>query len=177
MGGVSISNCGSERYEIEKAIIASHLFHRQRHLFIPARRTTLGQTIAMSGFEIVGIILGIVPIVTASIEQYKTSLAMREVRQLERSFKTQRNIFLNTIEELLSSLVSDAQLKKLLDHPDGEAWKDAHIATKLEEHLGESYQSFTEILEDVQGMMLELEKILNSDVSQSSHQRERRPLK
>ncbi|KAK3167107.1 hypothetical protein OEA41_010232 [Lepraria neglecta] len=123
----------------------------------------------MIGFEILGIILGIVPIVTASIEQYKASLAMREVRQLERSFKTQRNIFLNTIEELLSSLVSDAQLKELLDHPDGEAWRDVHIATKLEEHLGESYQSFTEILEDVRGMMLELEKILNSDDLKRRH--------
>lgn len=121
----------------------------------------------MTAFEVAGVVLGIVPILTLSIEQYKTMLSMREVRQLDRSFKTQRNIFMNTIEALLSTLVSETQLKKLLADPYGEAWKDSHTAIRLEQHLGDAYQSFTEIMEDIQGMVLELQKILTSEVSRS----------
>ena len=114
----------------------------------------------MSGLEITGVVLGLVPIITGGIELWKTKLTIREIRQLERSFKTQRNIFMNTIEEILSPLASDTQLKQLLDHPDGEAWKDTRLSSKLEEHMGESYQSFKEILEDVQGMLTDLRRIL-----------------
>ena len=55
----------------------------------------------MSGFEIVGIFLGLVAVVTGSIEHYRSRNDMRDMRQLERGFKTQRNIFENTMEELL----------------------------------------------------------------------------
>ena len=54
----------------------------------------------MSGFEIVGIFLGLVAVVTGSIEHYRSRNDMRDMRQLERGFKTQRNIFENTMEEL-----------------------------------------------------------------------------
>jgi division protein CdvB (Snf7/Vps24/ESCRT-III family) len=121
----------------------------------------------MTGFEIAGVVLGIVPILTLSIEHYKTMLSMREIRQLDRSFKTQRIIFMNTIEALLSTLVSETQLKKLLADPYGEAWKDSHTAIRLEKHLGDAYESFTEIMEDIQVMVLELQKILTSEVSRS----------
>ena len=125
----------------------------------------------MSGFEIVGVILGLVPIVTGSIEHCRSLNDMRDLRQLERSFKTQRNIFENTIEELLSPLLSDVQLARLLEDPNNASWQDTTLSAKLEEHLGGDYQSFKEIVEDVKLMMGELQNILKPKVSPSVTQR------
>ena len=118
----------------------------------------------MSGFEVLGLILGLVPVVTGSIEHCRSRNDMRDLRQLERSFKTQRNIFENTIEELLSPLLSDVQLARLLEDPNNTLWQDANLSTKLEEHLGGDYESFKEIMEDVKMMIVELQKILIPEV-------------
>ena len=125
----------------------------------------------MSGFEIVGLILGLVPVVTGSIEHCRSRNDMRDLRQLERSFKTQRNIFENTIEELLSPLLSDVQLARLLEDPNNTLWQDTNLSTKLEEHLGGDYQSFKEIMEDVKLMIIELQKILIPEVCPAVTQR------
>ena len=119
----------------------------------------------MSGFEIVGLILGLVPVVTGSIEHYRSRNDMRDMRQLERGFKTQKNIFENTAEELFSPFLSDVQLARLLEDPNNTLWHDANLSAKLEEHLGGDYQSFKEIVEDVKMMIDELQKILDPEVN------------
>ena len=119
----------------------------------------------MTGFEIVGVILGLVPVVTGSIEHCRSRNDMRDVRQLERGFKTQKRIFENTIEELLSPLLSDVQLARLLEDPNNTLWQDTNLSAKLEAHLGEDYQSFQEIVEDVKIMIDELRNILEPEVS------------
>lgn len=119
----------------------------------------------MGAFEIVGVILGLVPVVTGSIEHCRSRNDMRDLRQLERSFKTQRHIFENTIEELLSPLLSDVQLARLLEDPNNTLWQDTNLSDKLEAHLGEDYQLFQEILEDVKIMINELQNILKPEVS------------
>ena len=119
----------------------------------------------VSGFEIVGVILGLVPLVTGSIEHCRSRNDMRDLRQLERSFKTQRHRFLNTIEELLSPLLSDVQLARLLEDPNDTLWQDTNLSAKLEAHLGGDYESFREILEDVKMMIDELQNILEAKVS------------
>ena len=119
----------------------------------------------VSGFEIVGVILGLVPLVTGSIEHCRSRNDMRDLRQLERGFKTQRHIFENTIEELLSPLLSDVQLARLLEDPSDKLWQDMNLSAKLEAHLGEDYESFQEILEDVKVMIDELHNIMKPEVS------------
>ena len=127
----------------------------------------------MTAFEVVGVILGLVPVVTGSIEHYRSRNDMRDMRQLERSFKTQQNIFQNTIEELLSPLLSDVQLARLLEDPNNTAWRDATLSANLKEHLGGDYQTFDEIMEDVKKMIHELQRILSPDVSQVVTRRSR----
>ena len=118
----------------------------------------------MSGLEAVGLILGVIPLIIAGVGQCKDNLAGKEMRQLERHFKTQHNIFLNNIEELLSTLVSDTHLEQLMKDPHGEAWRDKAVSAKLEEQLGGAYQSFEEIMEDVKVMMEDLRERLTTDV-------------
>ena len=115
----------------------------------------------MSGFEAIGLVLGAIPLIMAGVGQYKNNI---EMRQLERHFKTEHNIFLNSIEELLSPLVSDMHLEQLMKDPSGEAWRDKAVSAKLEEQLGGAYQSFEEIMEDVKVMMEDLRGRLTTDV-------------
>ena len=127
----------------------------------------------MSGFEIVGVILGVAPLVLSSIDYWKSGITGKEMRQLERRFKTQHNIFLNTIEEIFSPFVSDGQLVKLLKNPKGPTWQDPQMSGRLKEHLGESYESFEGIVEDVKDMMIELQESLNTKASRSQCQEAR----
>ena len=119
----------------------------------------------MSGFEIIGVILALVPIVSGGIDGYKRLRDGPESRQLERSFKTQHVIFLNTIEELICPLVSDSQLQSLLKDPNGRLWKDKQLSASLEKHLDGAYPIFSEIMEDIKVVMSGLQKTLSAEVS------------
>ena len=119
----------------------------------------------MSGLEIIGVILALVPIVSGGIDGYKRLRDGPESRQLERSFKTQHVIFLNTIEELICPLVSDSQLQTLLKDPNGRLWKDKQLSASLERHLDGAYPIFGEIMEDIKVVMSELQKTLSAEVS------------
>ncbi|KAL9612039.1 MAG: hypothetical protein Q9167_003365 [Letrouitia subvulpina] len=114
----------------------------------------------MSGLELAGLVVGLVPVIQLSIDRYKRGLAGKEMRQLSRSFGTQKRIYLNTIEEILSSFVSDSQLSRLLQDPNGEAWQDPKLSDELKVHLGEAYPAFKDIMTDVKEMMDGLQKIL-----------------
>ena len=119
----------------------------------------------MSGLEIIGVILALVPIVSGGIDGYKRLRDGPESRQLERSFKTQHVIFLNTIEELIYPLVSDSQLQTLLKDPNGRLWKDKQLSASLEKHLDGAYPMFSELMEDIKVVMSELQKNLSAEVS------------
>lgn len=119
----------------------------------------------MSGLEIIGVILALIPIVSGGIDGYKRLRDGPESRQLERSFKTQNVIFLNTIEELICPLVSDSQLQTLLKDPNGRLWKDKQLSASLEKHLDGAYPIFSEIMEDIKVVMSELQKTLSAEVS------------
>lgn len=118
----------------------------------------------MSGFEIIGVILALIPIVSGGIDRYKRVRDEKESRQLERSFKTQRVIFMNTVEELIYPLVSDLQLQNLLKDPNGRLWQDKQLSASLENHLDGAYPTFNEIMEDIKVVMCELQNTLNVEV-------------
>ena len=113
----------------------------------------------MLGLELAGLVLGLVPVIQLSIDRYKRGLAGKEMRQLARSFATQNCIYLNTIEEIISPLVSDSQLDELLKDPNGKAWQDPKLLDDFEKHLGEAYEPFNVIMADVKEMVDELQKI------------------
>ena len=121
----------------------------------------------MSGFEVIGVILGLIPLIAGGIDRYKGVRGGQESRQLERSFKTQRVIFLNTIEELLYPLVSDSKLQTLLKDPKGSLWQDKELSAGLERLLDAAYPVFKETIEDIKDVMSELQNALSAEVSVS----------
>ena len=121
----------------------------------------------MSGFEVIGVILGLIPIVLGGIDSYKRVRNNQESRQLARDFKTERVIFDNTIEELIYPLVSDSQLQTLLKDPNGRLWQDKQLSASVERHLDGAYPIFSEIMEDIKVVMSELQNTLSAEVSVS----------
>ena len=126
----------------------------------------------MSGFEVIGVILALIPLVSGGIDSYKRVRDGQESRQLERDFKTQKVIFLNTIEELIYPLVPDSQLPTLLKDPNGRIWQDKRLSASLEKHLDGAYPTFNEIMEDIKVVMCKLQDSLSPEVSVSWSSRE-----
>ena len=99
----------------------------------------------MSGFEIVGVILGALPLVISALEHYAqgVSTAKRfwqyklELKSLLRQIKTENAIFINTCEALLTGIVRVDQMTLFLKNPGGQVWRDPKIEKKLEESEGD----------------------------------------
>ncbi|KAG8529129.1 uncharacterized protein KY384_005764 [Bacidia gigantensis] len=115
----------------------------------------------MSGLEVAGLVAGVLPIVQLGIDRYKRGLAGKEMRQLARSFATQQNIYMNTIEEIISPVLPDSQFIELLQDPGGKSWQDPILSEKLENHLGTVYPAFKDTMIDIKEIMDEMQKIFN----------------
>ena len=119
----------------------------------------------MSGFEIVGVILGALPLVISALEHYAqgVSTAKRfwqyklELKSLLRQIKTENAIFINTCEALLTGIVRVDQMMLFLKNPGGQIWRDPKIEKKLEERLKGAYEGYAETVVD---MKVVLEKFM-----------------
>ncbi|OCL02071.1 hypothetical protein AOQ84DRAFT_424460 [Glonium stellatum] len=111
----------------------------------------------MSGFEAVGVILGVLPLIISALEHYAqgVSTAKRfwqyksELKSLLRSIRTEKDIFLNTCETLLTGIVRVDQMSLFLEYPEGQLWHDLEIEEKLEERLKGAYAGYSETVEDM----------------------------
>jgi hypothetical protein len=102
--------------------------------------------------EIVGVILGSLPLIISAVEHYTdlvqtVSRAVRyktELKSLKHDLDAESMIFLDTLERVLDGLISARQLEDLLNDPSSELWKDKRLNEKLEDRLGRSYSVYLE---------------------------------
>jgi hypothetical protein len=77
----------------------------------------------MSGIEVAGIVLGVIPLVVSGLEHYADGVSTikvifnyeSEFRSLSRRLRVESNIFQNTVEILLRDCVNDEKLTELLE--------------------------------------------------------------
>lgn len=114
----------------------------------------------MSGFEIAGVVLAVFPIVIKAIEDYERNLNplatllypskyRGELRHLERRLWIQRDLFDLSLTRLLSPKLKTSELDSLLVHPDGPAWHDAVLVTKVQSHLQSNHSGCLIVIEDM----------------------------
>lgn len=118
----------------------------------------------VSGLEIAGLVLGMFPIVQHAISIYNSELNDRDVRNLKRSLETQHTIFLNSIEEIISPHLNDADCRNLLDDPTGGGWRNPKLNNDLRVRLGTSYDIFIEAVKDIHDMITNLNAEVNVEV-------------
>lgn len=107
----------------------------------------------MSGIEIVGLILGIIPLVMTGLEHYSQTVRVvksvydpQDFEQLRRQLRIEYGIYKNTLEKILSGCVTEKLLALMLEKPGGEAWKNEETARALQRRLQESFVVFIETI-------------------------------
>jgi hypothetical protein len=111
----------------------------------------------MSGFEIAGVVLGSMPLIISALEFYYKGIVTakrfwrykKEFRVLIDQIDTERGIFINTLEQLLTGVVRVEHMSDFLSNPVGEVWRDASIEAKLKDRLRAAYQIY---MKNINGM-------------------------
>lgn len=120
--------------------------------------------------EPVSLALGILPVIGASIGAYKATVSKlktfchysREVKRLRQRFDLQRVVFLNEAELLLSDTLRDHALAKSMVDGEGQSrWGDSDLEAGVREHMGRSWESFKDVMEEIETTMMEFQDGLN----------------
>lgn len=111
----------------------------------------------MSGFEIVGVILGALPLIISGLEHYADGVetiktvarAAQEFRHVARRLEAENSIFRNDIELLLGDCVDVGLQKLLMDDAEGKEWESPLVEEALKSRLQSSYTSYLETAKSI----------------------------
>lgn len=113
----------------------------------------------MSGLEVVGVVLGAIPLVISALEHYAEAAATvriirraaQEFRTVARKLEAEHLIFRNALTNLLDDCTSikPETLKVLLHNLDSSAWKDSDVEVALSKRLGGSLKSYREHVQSI----------------------------
>lgn len=133
----------------------------------------------MSGIEIVGVILGAVPLVISAMEHYEeTKKAVGTFHKIRRQHRKdlgklkdcQLKFKLNMKELLLPLLaeetVTRVEYERLLASPGGDGWREENVDEGLVQRLGECHERYMEILQDMEDTFVQLCKATKVDDAQ-----------
>ncbi|KAF2115033.1 hypothetical protein BDV96DRAFT_91523 [Lophiotrema nucula] len=125
----------------------------------------------MSGVEVAGIALAVLPLFISALEDYEEGLDpiksfMRWERELPKFIRKLRNQhvhFAQTMRLLLEPITTDVELDEMLDNPSGRMWKDADMSRRLEDRLQESYHAYQSTILDIEKIMKKIALKLDLD--------------
>ena len=127
----------------------------------------------MSGFEIVGLVLAIYPVIGTAIQTYKTvKSGSSRVASLAKWLRVEQSLFGKFVHDLLAPNVSEAELVILKDPKSSniELWKNPTLQTKLEHRLGsEIAEVVIETLQEVNQLLRSLHDELSSSNQRPEH--------
>lgn len=117
-----------------------------------------------TGVEVVGLALGVVPLVVSGIEHYRKALEpfgiwaryRKDLSSLKEILDLEMAKFLNTIQLLLAPLLSPPHLARIIEQPQGPHWLDWETQQQLVSRLGYSYGPFSNAVRDFHEAMYEL---------------------
>jgi hypothetical protein len=118
----------------------------------------------MSGIEVVGIVLGALPIMISGIEKYSDGLSAarrllhprKELRNMHRAIRTELQIFRNTAVILLHRIATDAEVRALIEEPTSSLWMTPGFEAQIKSLLGSSYFTWCEVMADVGNAIKEI---------------------
>lgn len=110
----------------------------------------------MSGLEVVGLVLGSIPLVISALEHYRDGIyAVRiwrryviELASIIRQLRVQQCILMNICEILLGDL-GLPRIDAMIRDPFGPLWRDDNIKKRLTERLNRDYNVFEATVEDM----------------------------
>jgi hypothetical protein len=117
----------------------------------------------MSGLEVAGVVLGTLPRVISALEHYVNGLNTakrfwlykREMQSMMQLVKTERMLFENTIEQLLTGIVKVERMTEV--RSGGNFWQDGDVELGLKNRSRDSYEIYHD---NVRGMEASLQAIM-----------------
>jgi hypothetical protein len=113
----------------------------------------------MSGFEVIGVILGIWPAVANRLTMYKATREGRGYGLLLNELRIEEIIYREFVYHLLQGHIPEADLVQLTDgkRSNSAIWKDRALHFSLERRLGhEKYRIVLETLEEMDKLLVSL---------------------
>jgi len=120
----------------------------------------------MSGFEIAGIVLATIPILTPIVQNTLRSLSTRrydqQLQKLIRNLKTEQVNLQNVVERLLDGLVPASQIQTMINDPMGDLWRDPKTALGIRGRLWDraALETFETTIQSIKDSVDDLHKKL-----------------
>ena len=112
----------------------------------------------MSGVEIVGVLLGILPLLISAAEHYREGISVVRRAVHRRAFIDQYRAELHQQQALLGLYIkavigrtdlSPQKQARLVEHPSGDQWRSPEVIKELKKELGDAYEPFVTLLERI----------------------------
>lgn len=135
----------------------------------------------MSGIEIAGLVLAVIPLFISAIEHYEDGLRplrafayyREELAQHRMKLTTEYGLYHNALEELLVDVVPQDELRDMIAQGFGPHWRNAALEGKLKTRLGAVYNTYFLVMKQMQHVMARIASLLDiqrqGNVSQLSH--------
>jgi hypothetical protein len=130
----------------------------------------------MSGAEVVGFLLGAIPLVISAIEHYRDGLDLfvdyshyqSTLKALRTRLRIQLNLYEGTLKRLLLSELSSIEADVLFPATDvpleTALWGTPEIEEKLRKKLGKQYDTFMDVVWEMDAVMKKLMSKLDIDL-------------
>ncbi|KAK6193628.1 hypothetical protein LQW54_012260 [Pestalotiopsis sp. IQ-011] len=124
----------------------------------------------MSGFEVVGVILGAIPIIISGINKYQSARRFaRELKTLKRELQVEHLVLQTTCEKLLLKIVPVEETEAFIRNPLGPLWKNEQIPKSIRLRLWKSNRLFEETVQEMVGAVNELGQKFGLKLSTQMH--------
>ncbi|MCJ1436199.1 hypothetical protein MMC27_005577 [Xylographa pallens] len=116
--------------------------------------------------EVVGVVLGVLPLLISAIEHYEFfapfvchSKFTRELQDFRRKLDARKLLFRNHCRLLLADLVHEDLLEEMFhDGPRHTSWRDKDINERIKRHLGEPYEAYIDMIKAIDGHIEKLKE-------------------
>ena len=117
----------------------------------------------MSGFEVVGVVLAVAPLIISALENYKAGVhTIQRLYQWESqllrlilSLKVQHAKFKLNLEKLLRAAAPDQNIQEVPEDYDSLLWR-GHLALQVKRYLSTGYEAFRLTVEEYEACVKRL---------------------
>lgn len=125
----------------------------------------------MSGLEVAGIVLAVIPLFILAIEHYEDGLGpvkmlrlsvyRRQLAHYRTKLVLEYGLYTNALEELLVDIVPRQDLRNMITQGSGPLWKDPMLDNRLKERLGMIYDTYLIVMRQMQEVMVKIACLLD----------------
>ncbi|OJD38858.1 uncharacterized protein BKCO1_300050 [Diplodia corticola] len=129
----------------------------------------------MSGVELAGLVLAVLPLVISALEDYNDGLDPVKafvkwenyLPQYIRKLRNQHVHYEQTLRLLLAPITTEYELAEMIADPQGDLWKDPAMAKRLKYKLDESYDAYHQTIKDIERIMTAIAEKLDLERASS----------